>query len=43
MIASLHRDIIVFDTAKVDGPYINKKAVAEALKPCKGEVIIAGR
>lgn len=45
MISLIHeaidRGVTFFDTAEVYGPYVNEELVGEALKPFKGNVVIA--
>ena len=38
---AVERGVTFFDTAEVYGPYVNEELVGEALKPFKGEVVIA--
>jgi aryl-alcohol dehydrogenase-like predicted oxidoreductase len=39
--AAVERGVTFFDTAEVYGPFTNEELVGEALKPFKGQVVIA--
>jgi aryl-alcohol dehydrogenase-like predicted oxidoreductase len=38
---AVERGVTFFDTAEVYGPYVNEELVGEALKPMRGQVVIA--
>jgi aryl-alcohol dehydrogenase-like predicted oxidoreductase len=39
--AAVERGVTFFDTAEVDGPFVNEELVGEALAPFRGQVVIA--